>query len=278
MKKTLSFGLILIPCLTLAVVFGQVVMSAAAPLKIMPLGDSITYGVSYDGGYRVELFKDFGSDPNKVVFVGSQTNGSTYLPTSPVNETHHEGHSGWTIKNSPELGRSGLYESTAGWLNTYNPDLILLMIGTNDVNKNYQVSTAPDRLDQLISLIFQTKPKVNLIVGNLTPIDDAVNQYASDGQSNPRVNAFNLTVPGIVQHHHDDLGQNVYFCDIHSRLALNDLYDGLHPNAGGYNKMGDAWYAAIQAIPEPGTLYLLIAGGASLAVYAWLRRKNNNIP
>ena len=194
----------------------------------------------------------------------------------PSNELSHEGHSGWTIKNAPDMtpARSGLYESTVSWLNFYNPDVILLMIGTNDINRNYLVSTAPDRLDQLISLIVATKPKATLIVGNLTPIDPS-NTYAIDTNSDTREIAFNAAIPGLVQKHHDVLGQKVYFCDLNSKLTLADLSDGLHPSQAGYNKMGDAWYAAIQAVPEPSVLALFLSGCTCLGG-AYIRRRRRD--
>ena len=267
-KNSRSFGLLLFS--TLAIIFGQINFSAAAALKIMPLGDSITDGLTYPGGYRVKLFQNFGSDPNQVVFVGSQNNGHPALPTTPVNEGYHEGHNGFIIKNIP--GSPGLYENIPSWLNNnVNPDIILLMIGINDVNFNFQVATAPSRLGDLISLIANTKPNAALIVGSITPIDDQKNVYRYDSNGNARVNAFNAEIPGLIQYHHDVLGHNVFFCDINSQLSFSDLSDGLHPNVSGYNKMGDAWYAAIQSIPEPGTLLLLITGGLSLGAYT-LRR------
>jgi lysophospholipase L1-like esterase len=33
---------------------------------------------------------------------------------------------------------------------------------------------------------------------------------------------------------------------MYSALTLNDLADGVHPNANGYNKMGDVWFKAIK--------------------------------
>jgi lysophospholipase L1-like esterase len=283
MKKTRPIVLIL--SVTLTIFFGQVVSSSAAALSIMPLGDSITDGANTPGSYRIKLFQDFGSDPSKVVFLGSLSNGYPSLPLTPVIETLHEGHSGWTIKNTSGFidtrqnppvvkDRSGLYEQIPSWLNSsVNPNVILLLIGTNDINMNYLVSSAPDRLDQLITRIATTKPKASIIVGNLPPIDDANNAFRYDLNSNARAITFNATIPGIVQKHHDLQSQKVYFCDINSHLGFSDLYDGLHPNATGYNKMGDAWYSAIQAIPEPGIFYLLITGGVCLATYAGLRPK-----
>lgn len=283
MKKYRSFGLIL--ALNLAIFFGQVHISAATPLYIMPMGDSITYGANIAGGYRIKLFQDYGSDPSKVIFLGSQSNGSPSLPSAPVNETYNEGHSGWTIKNtsgfidtrqSPPVqkDRSGLYEQIPYWLGpNVNPDFILLLIGTNDINMNYLVSSAPDRLGQLITRIATTKPKASIIVGSIPPIDDANNALRFDLNANARAIAFNAAIPGIVQNHHDVLGQKVYFCDINSRLGFSDLDDGLHPNGTGYTKMADTWYAAIQAVPEPGTIWILITGGSSLPAYVWLKSR-----
>ena len=51
---------------------------AAPPIRIMPLGDSITYGTSSTGtvGYRRPLYQFLVGAGYSVDFVGSQTNGS----------------------------------------------------------------------------------------------------------------------------------------------------------------------------------------------------------
>ena len=56
MKNIHAIGLPLLSALV--IVLGGIDSCTAAAIKIMPLGDSITYGANYDGGYRVELFKD----------------------------------------------------------------------------------------------------------------------------------------------------------------------------------------------------------------------------
>ena len=47
---------------------------AKTPLQILPLGDSITEGQEF-GSYRTQLWKDFGSNPSRVKFLGSQSSG-----------------------------------------------------------------------------------------------------------------------------------------------------------------------------------------------------------
>ena len=129
----------------------------------------------------------------------------------------------------------------------------------------------PAKLDHLISLISDLstglKPNSKLIVSSILPIDDAHNQFAwpgADSNRNAAVDFFNATIPGIVAAHRAR-GEHVYFTDIHSLFTFSDIEDGLHPTPAGFNKMGDAWYAAINSIvPEPSS-FLLLVGGTAIA-------------
>src|SRR5262249_13855023 len=132
----------------LLAVAGSTVLAAPAraslatrPIRVMPLGDSITYGVGSSSGssYRADLWRRLVTQAGyNIDFVGSQRSGS--LP-----DTDNEGHSGWRIDQ--------IAASVDGWLSTYQPDVVLLHIGTNDMNQNYQVDTAPQRLGALIDRI-----------------------------------------------------------------------------------------------------------------------------
>jgi hypothetical protein len=66
-------------------------------------------------------------------FVGSQFNGPGSL-----GDHDHEGHPGWRIDQ--------IHANIVSWLNTHQPQTVLLHIGTNDIPQNYNVSTAPNRL------------------------------------------------------------------------------------------------------------------------------------
>jgi lysophospholipase L1-like esterase len=193
------------------------------PVKIMPLGDSITWGVGSpsSSSYRTALYNRLvGGAGYAVDFVGSQQSGS--LP-----DTDNEGHSGWRIDQ--------IAASVDGWLATYQPDVILLHIGTNDMNQNYQVGTAPQRLGGLIDQILAARPTATVLVAKIIPALDATVQA--------RINTFNAAVPGIV----GSRGTRARLVDL-STLAASDLNDTLHPNDTGYARMAVRWYTALEPV------------------------------
>ncbi len=69
-------------------------------LRIMPLGDSITYGSSsaLGGGYRAPLWTLLRNGSYNVDFVGTQTNNPR--KDGSLGDIDHEGHSGWKLSNS----------------------------------------------------------------------------------------------------------------------------------------------------------------------------------
>lgn len=203
------------------------------PLKIMPLGDSITYGVvdsskndRESGGYRTPLWNKLVANGLGVDFVGSVSSGP-----SSLGDQDHEGHPGWTSQQ--------IAININGWLDTYEPDVVLLMIGTNDARRA-SASTIGTRLSDLIDQITTRIPNSQLLVAAIPPIDGA---FESDARAQ-RAAEFNLSIPSIVSSKVAQ-GKKVTFVDTRSKLTLNDLADGLHPNAGGYNKISDYWYNAI---------------------------------
>jgi lysophospholipase L1-like esterase len=209
---------------------------AATPrkLKIMPLGDSITDGFNaYPGAYRPALWKKLvTTDGYELDYVGSLRNGDSSLP-----DKDHDGHSGWRIDE--------INGSIGGWLNTYDPDVILLHIGTNDIFQDASASVMTSRLDTLLNTIFSRKPDVTILVASLIPLRD-------NGTWNGQVwQQFNQSVPGTVNKYKNQ-GREVIFVDMATRSGLTqgspDLPDGVHPSASGHAKMADVWYPAVKPL------------------------------
>jgi hypothetical protein len=233
--------------------------SSAAVLKIMPLGDSITLGANSPAisGYRGPLYTLLSNAGITFQYVGSSMENAGTLPATPIDERHHEGHSGFFISADPVLFpyRGGITNNLNAWLLPgIKPDIILLMIGTNDVDNNYDLPNAPSRLSNLISMISDKttglKPNAQLIVATIIPINDTT--------ENGWVQTYNSSLATVVSNH-QKAGENVSMVDMYSAISTSsDLYDKLHPNDSGYNKMAQVWYDGIVAIvPEPSSIVLL---------------------
>jgi len=168
--------------------------SYAAPIKIMPLGDSITEGIAEipqnpdqnssnypklpNGGvdstltedrigYRGKLWDLLKTEAYDIDFVGSKNTGNSYA-TSDF-DTNHEGHGGAKsvfIKDNIDT-----------WL-TLNPaDIILLHIGTNDGasstpigsddDANQSRITTVNNVKQILNTIFTKNPNAKVFVARI---------------------------------------------------------------------------------------------------------------
>jgi len=242
MKKYLSCVAV-----TLAAVFGvgaalpASAATAAAPtaLRLMPLGDSITWGYASPSGngYRGHLWDRLRSDGHALDFVGSGRNGT-------MSDPDNEGHSGWRIDQI-----TGIADSV---LARYRPNVVTLEIGTNDLNGNYQIPTAPDRLRALIDRITRAAPQATVLVGTVII-------STSPGEESHRP-GFNAQIPGIVRAQ-QAAGKHVALVDM-GALNARDLADALHPNDNGYRKMADAFQAGVRAADAAGWIRPPAATGA----------------
>jgi lysophospholipase L1-like esterase len=204
------------------------------PLRIMPLGDSITMGIGSAtiSSYRVDLQNRLRRTGVSVDFVGSQSNGA---PASA--DLDNEGHSGWTIAR--------IAASANDWLTTYQPDAVLLQIGTNDMRTAAGSVGATGRLSALIDQIETDVPAADVFVAKITGT-----RSAKTADQQKRTDAYNAKIPGIVA----SQGPRVHLVD-QSTVRGIDIRDGLHPNDFGYAKMSWNWYRAMSAVYADGTAW-----------------------
>jgi len=225
-----------------------------AGLQIYPIGDSITYGTDgTNAGYRGQLYTLLAPMAPGFYFVGTSNFNPGLLPTSPINETYHEGHSSYAISDvysnldgfnnscfleygGPERDPNGGYWLTGGngtGRAPLYPDVILLLLGANDLNTMPGVS---NRLDGLIAKLTTLRPATKLIVAKIIPSTSRTN-----------VNSYNVIVTNVVAKYQAQ-GSLVSLADLNTGFPANGLSgDGLHPNATGYNFMAGQWYNAIIA-------------------------------
>jgi lysophospholipase L1-like esterase len=235
LKMRTFFIFALMSFFVLPLCFSTQALAMIKAVKIMPLGDSITEGGYNEngqwktgGGYRVNLYDRLTADRVPFHFVGSLTTGN--FP-----EPRHEGHSGWTIQQ--------LSDFVGGAIATYQPDVVLLMIGTNDVLQNDNLSTAPDRLADLIKKIAASDSKTKILLSTILTTNNPV--------VNKKIHAYNNGVRRVA---HALAAQNIdiHFVDLYTDSGVGggraDLIDGVHPTPRGYKKLGVAWYQALKTL------------------------------
>jgi lysophospholipase L1-like esterase len=209
------------------------------PCKIMPYGDSITWGVGDEGnaGYRGPLFALAVAAQQKITFTGSLSNG----PTTVSGQTFpkkNEGHSGWTIDGIAGLMPTPALATGSGGV----PNIILLMIGTNDVYAQSGQAQMATRLGSLLDKIITNAPDALIVVAKITPL--------SIGGGYPTViPPYNNAIPGLVQERAAK-GKHVVLGDMNTGFNASTMLgsDGIHPNTAGYKFMADHWYSVIGSL------------------------------
>ncbi|KAJ6610675.1 SGNH hydrolase-type esterase domain-containing protein [Mycena sp. CBHHK59/15] len=195
-------------------------------IRLLPLGDSITYGfTSSDGnGYRATLHNLL-QPGNTVDFIGSIESGTMV-------DNNNEGHIGAIIEQI-----AGFATNAAAL--PARPNVVLLMAGTNDVIDGLN-ATAPAAISSLMDAIFVACPDTALIVATLTPL--------TTGQAG--VDAFNAVLTTMISAR-AAAGKHILLASMAAILA-SDLIDGIHPTDAGYVKMADAWFTVVEQAAKNG--------------------------
>ena len=216
----------------------------AEKLRIMPLGDSITDGFTGDpvGGYRLTLWKMLEANgyTDQIDFVGPNWGGDGIDP-------NHAGYSGYSIADIPNQ-RSGIYNFVDWLMESYPADVVMLQIGTNDILSSYELDAMPERLELLVDTILEYLPEDGLLYLATIPYMDAdVTDYTDAytvEEMDKVVDDYNTAVKMLISEKQAE-GKPIALSDINSQLTKQDLLDGVHPNATGYEKMGNYWYQKI---------------------------------
>ena len=239
-------------------------------VKILSLGDSITDGYWTSGAYRKYMYHDLeqmGYNIDMVGPKGSNSNTFTYNGQSVSYDDNNAGYSGYAIQEmTTKEHRSGILETIQGtWYNgqnmiaAYQPDIVLLQIGTNDILSNYNDGIT-DRLENLVNVILQDLDADSTVFVSTIPDIDAytradwlgsygINAWGCTQEEKDRlmetvtgcIDTYNTSIYNLVLKMQSE-GKNVQFADINSVVDYQtDLHDGVHPNEAGYENMGNYW-------------------------------------
>ena len=264
-KSTNLIRFAIIICLLSGLTSGAVEIFAAdsipaqeQPIRIMPLGDSITAGEHYGyptygerTGYRKPLYDLLVADGYDVDFVGSLNWG---YDITPAFDCDHEGHPGWTAKQ--------IAVNVYGWLQLNPADIILAHVGTNGL-KVGNVQDVEQMLDEIDRYEMDNNVEITVFLARI------IHRYEMGAHET--TTAFNDAVEAMAFARVQDQGDKIIMVDMENGAGIDYMTDGLdmigttypgvsydvaHPSDQGNIKMAELWFEHLENfLPQPYSAY-----------------------
>jgi len=241
---------------------------AGDPIKIMPVGNSITAGEHYGfpaleerTGYRKNLYEMLINSGYNIDFVGSQNHGIRSEDGEDWYDWNCEAYPGWKI---PDI--AGKVKIV---LKTYQPDILLVHVGTNGNDWDNKPGQVKDMLDMINNYsVDNNHPMTVFLCLIINLFEDEVSAPTSK---------FNKDVVNMVNARTNDKikiilvdmenGAGIDYSDSLPDPNANPPYEGgdmlgetypgvaydkYHPNDKGNNKMAVKFYEElIKELEEP---------------------------
>ncbi|MEV6237555.1 cellulase family glycosylhydrolase [Lentzea sp. NPDC051838] len=205
--------------------------NAAAPARIMALGDSIT---GSPGCWRALLWRHLqDTGRTDVDFVGS-------LPAPGCGfayDGENEGHGGILATNIVRDNQ------LPGWLSSARPDVVLMHLGTNDVWSNVPAATILNAYTAMLGQMRASNPAIKLVVAQIIPMNPSNCSACAQ-----RVIDLNAAIPGWARTN-STAASPVTVVDQWTGFSTSaDTTDGVHPNSTtGIQKIEGRWFPAVVA-------------------------------
>lgn len=199
-------------------------------VRIMPLGDSITYGAPEALSYRYYLGVMLKAAGYNTTFVGTLISaactcqdGLQPAPDPTTWNARNEGHSGYTA--------SMIAAGIASWASdaSSHPDIVLLHIGTNQPSSSADVAN-------IINALRSVNPSVKILLAKIIP--EALHDWAAYNASLVALAAQMTTAQSPIT-----------IVDQSQWIVPSDLQaDGVHPTGSGDLKIAARWFVALQGV------------------------------
>jgi hypothetical protein len=207
----------------LALVFG---LGVAAPIRVWPLGDSITHR----GCWRAYLWRQLQQDGyTNIDFTGTLNDCNHCDQCSNFQYDHdHEGHGGFLITNiaAGNYGQDPKGGTFDQWLAVGKPDITLMLFGTNDCMANKPTTSIISAYTWALQKMRKANPKVYLIVSKVLPVDQSLTQ----------IKALNTAIDTWATQQTTTDSPIVVVDQFTGFNAKTDTYDGIHPGPSGEEK------------------------------------------
>jgi len=205
------------------------------PLRILPAGASVTYGVGSPSGssYRLPL-RSLLVPQHSVNYVGTHRHGN-------FTDNDLEATSGFVL--------SQIANATLAAAEKFLPNLVIIEAGTNDCNRGRNASPVDiaKNFTEMVRGLFRMSPGVTVLSTTLL-----VNPNEDQDFCRKAVNLLYQDAAKIF------VTEGARFGLVDMRdpegPTVQDLADGRHPNDKGYKKMADVWKRGIDDLVGRGVL------------------------
>lgn len=208
----------------------------ADPTRLLFLGDSIT---GSPGCWRAQVWTaltDAGHDVDMVGIRDTDECGGVRNAAGELWDPAHAGIAGATTAATyVRIARDGLVRET-------EPDVVVLLIGTNDLWGRQPASAVLPQFQVLLDAIRADAPRAAVVVGTVLPLSESA---CSGCQA--QIDAVNAGLPAWAAEATTPESP-VTLVAVHEGFdAERDTYDGAHPDAAGEAKLAAAFTPAIAA-------------------------------
>lgn len=234
----------------------MLVSLTAEPIKILPLGDSLTAGISSGGagftivgGYRLPLLDQLQKAGYDAMLVGpSLLNSPPPTQLGGDKSTYHAGFPGFRLDQlQGALSAQSWFFllGEGGQLSTPKEiNYILLMAGTNDLLHGTKPNLLLAKLKKLVDSLQRWYPSAYIGVATLPPLFPT--SFAPRAASEKLRNYNQLLRIDFAKRKSD----RVQLIEIYDALATGEDFkggDGIHPSQpAAFEKMANHWFEFIQ--------------------------------
>ncbi|TVY81445.1 Multidomain esterase [Lachnellula suecica] len=197
-------------------------------ILLVPLGDSITEITCW----RTILWDHLTTAgvADKIQFVGTMTDNTQACIGTSTWDHHHEGHSGYLA-----IDVASTY--LEGWLAAARPDVVMFMLGTNDVANGHNTSEILAAYTTMVQQMRASNPKMQIIIDLIIPLP----------LRSVEVMNLNAAIPAWAQSQNSTTSP-IFIADCFTGFPASDLRDGVHPNDGGDQIIASRLYPIVLPI------------------------------
>lgn len=142
------------------------------------------------------------------------------------------------MKDTGDGGQTRFWKKIDTWAGSYQPDIVLLHLGHNDIFYANSVQSTINELEHIIDILRRHNPSVTVLLAQLIPIHP----------QSTSIQELNAKIPELAESKSTDTSPVIVVNQWEGFDAKADTYDGVHPDELGEEKMATRWFEAIVKI------------------------------